>query len=179
MKELTQERLKELLDYDPDTGLFVWKVRRSGMAEAGSVAGNTNSTDYRRISCDYNSYLSHRLAFLFMEGSFPPALVDHINHDKADNRWANLRHVTKVENNRHNAMQTNNISGVTGVCWHKQNKKWRAFIHPDGKAIHLGSTSDKDEAIRWRKAAEVKYGFSPYHGQPKEAFARLDISDVT
>lgn len=178
MKELTQERLKELLDYDPDTGLFVRKVVRGGQ-KAGAVAGSVYNHGYVLVYVDRRRYYAHRLAFLFIEGSFPPEQVDHINHDKADNRWENLRPVTRQENQRHTSMNSNNTSGVAGVYWHKNKNKWVPKIWVDSKCIHLGCTSDKDEAIRWRKAAEVKYGFSPYHGQPKEAFARLNISDVT
>ena len=178
MKELTQERLKELLDYDPVTGLFVRKVERGGQ-KAGVVAGNIDNLGYIRVNVDYKAYRCHRLAFLFMEGVFPPDQVDHINHDRTDNRWDNLRHVTVQENQRHCAIRSTNKSGVTGVHWNKEKESWDSYINVDMKRIHLGRTSDKEEAIRWRKAAEVKYGFSPYHGQPKEAFARLNISDVT
>lgn len=178
MKTLTQERLKELLDYDPDTGVFVWKAWRGGTAKAGSVAGALRTDGYRQIELNRRRYYGHRLAFLYMEGAFPPDCVDHINHKKADNRWDNLRHVTNQENQKHKAMQTDNTSGVTGVYWNKSLGKWKSHIRVDGKSIYLGITHDKDEAIRWRKAAEVKYGFSPYHGLPKEAFARLDKSHV-
>ena len=177
MQELTQERLKELLDYDPDTGVFVWKVRRGGTIVAGSVAGCLHSSGYMHTKVDHKNYKMHRLAFLFMEGSFPPDQVDHINHDRADNRWENLRPVTNQENKRHTSMRIDNTSGVTGVC--REGRKWKVRIQVGEKRIYLGTTSDKDEAIRWRKEAEVKHGFSPYYGQPKEAFARLNISDVT
>lgn len=176
MEDLTQDRLKELLEYDPATGDFVWKVSR-GSRKSGSVAGYLRTEGYRALKVDRTLYYSHRLAFLFMEGSFPPAFVDHINHKEADNSWANLRHATNKENNRHKAMQSNNTSGIPGVYWHKQSGKWIAQIKVDGKDIYLGSTHDKEEARRWRKAAEVKYNFSEFHGQPLEAFARLDKSD--
>ena len=176
MKVLTQDRLKELLEYDPATGDFVWKVTRGGR-KAGSVAGTLGANGYRRIKVDRTPYYSHRLTFLFMEGSFPPDCVDHINHKEADNSWSNLRHATVEENNKHKSMQANNTSGITGVVWCKSRGKWQAQIFVDGKNIYLGLTHDFDEARRWRKAAEVKYGFSEFHGQPLEAFARLDKSD--
>jgi hypothetical protein len=175
MEDLTQERLKELLDYDPATGDFIRKVAR-GNRKAGSVAGTSRPDGYRQIMVDGRTYLSHRLAFLFMEGSFPPAFVDHINHKEADNSLANLRHATNKENGRHTAMHVNNSSGINGVSWNKRLGKWMACIRVDGKQIYLGITHDKEEARRWRKAAEVKYGFSEFHGQPLEAFARLDKS---
>lgn len=176
MKDLTQERLKELLDYDTDTGDFVRKVTRGGR-KAGSVAGCLRPDGYRIIKVDSTIYRSHRLAFLFMEGSFPPDQVDHINHKEADNSWSNLRHATAEENNKHKSMQSNNTSGITGVSWRKDIGKYEVYIKADFKKIHLGLTHDKEEAIRRRKAAEVKYNFSEFHGQPLEAFARLDKSD--
>lgn len=175
MKDLTQERLKELLDYDPATGLFVRKGDRGGH-KAGSVAGCLNQSGYILLKVDGPSFKAHRLAFLFMEGSLPPEDVDHINHDRADNRWSNIRAVTRRVNARHCSMNRLNVSGAAGVRWRENDGFWVSQITVDGKQIHLGTTTDKDEAIRWRKAAEVKYGFSPYHGQPLEAFARLDKS---
>jgi hypothetical protein len=96
--ELTQDRLRELLDYDPDTGIFTWMVnRRGGKAAVGVVAGSRNTDNYVSITVDGEEYLAHRLAFLYMTGAFPPKQVDHINTAKSDNRWCNLRACTSKE----------------------------------------------------------------------------------
>ncbi len=94
MTELTQKRLKELLHYDPDSGVFTWKVNRGGIAKAEVVAGCIGSHKYILINVDRKRYLAHRLAFLYMENHFPVNQVEHINRIKSDNCWGNLRHST-------------------------------------------------------------------------------------
>lgn len=91
MAELTAGRLKELLTYDPETGVFIWRGWRSGSAVAGSVAGSLHSDGYVCIKIGRCLYRAHRLAFLYMTGSRPIGQVDHINMNRADNRWCNLR----------------------------------------------------------------------------------------
>ena len=83
--QLTQERLKELLHYDPETGYFTWKISPNNAVKVGSVAG-TSMNNYIRIIIDHKAYLAHRLAFLYMEGYFPEHEVDHINRIRDDNR---------------------------------------------------------------------------------------------
>ena len=124
-KTLTQNRLKELLHYDPETGIFTWRVSRRG-AKSGSVAG-VHDNGYIRIKIDYELYLAHRLTFLYMEGYFPEYHVDHKNRIRDDNRWSNLRHVSRQCNQRNASIAKDNTSGITGVCWHKNNKKWISF----------------------------------------------------
>ena len=80
--------------------------------------------------------------------------VDHINHNKLDNRKANLREVTRTQNNMNHDIRSDNKSGVTGVIWGKQRKKWRSYICVNGKSYHLGEFKDKEDAIKARKQAE-------------------------
>lgn len=95
---LTQARLKSLLKYDPFTGNFWWKVNRRGTAKKNSVAGAVSTAGYRQIKINGPLYLSSRLAFLYMTGKWPKGYVDHINRNRADNRWENLRECTNAEN---------------------------------------------------------------------------------
>jgi hypothetical protein len=160
---IDQKRLKELLHYDPETGHFTWKVSR-GRANARGVAGYSDTNGYVLIKIDGKNYSAHRLAFLYIEGAFPQCEVDHINHDRADNRWANLRPVTRDQNMRNIPRYKNNTSGITGVRWIVEMQKWRAQISVNGKYHHLGLFEDFNEAVERRKLAEKEHGFHPNHG---------------
>ena len=142
---LTQERLKELLDYDTATGVFVRRVSR-GKAKAGNIAGYTHHEGYVLISIDGRKRLAHRLAWLYTYGYWPTSQLDHINRVRDDNRIENLREVTDQENHWNRGKQKNNSSGLTGVFWDKKSKKWRAYIYVCGKQKHLGLFDTQEEA---------------------------------
>lgn len=165
MSELTQKRLKEILNYDPETGIFIWIKALSNRKQIGDIAGCVNGKGYIVIGINRKDYRSHRLAWLYMTGEWPKDEVDHKNHDKSDNRWQNLRAATHLENGRNQKMCTNNTSGVTGVYWFERIKKWRAYIYVDRKNKYLGFFDDFFEAICVRKSAELKYGFHENHGR--------------
>jgi len=163
MKELlTQAELKELLHYNPDTGALTWLKSGKGRKANGETKGLNNG--YFTIRIKGRQYKSHRLAWLYVYGVWPKDQVDHINHITTDNRIANLREVTNQENHRNASLSKNNTSGVTGVYWHKQIKKWLASIHVDYKKTHLGCFDKFEDAIAARKKAENKYGFHENHG---------------
>jgi hypothetical protein len=153
---ITQERLKELLDYDPDTGVFTWKTAR-GCVVAGSVAGALNTNLYIYIKIDQKLYRAHRLVWLYIHGSLPGAEIDHVNRIRGDNRIANLRAATKSENGQNKPKYRNNTSGIPGVCWHKASQKWIAQIRHLGHSIHIGLYDDLEEAAAARAAAKAKY----------------------
>lgn len=163
---LTQDRVKELLTYDPLTGVFRWKVRRK--LKAGSVAGceftDRQGKKYWSIGVNGKMFLAHRLAWLFTHGQFPPEQIDHIDGNGLNNRLGNLRVVSNIENQRNARKRVDNTSGVSGVIWDKRDQKWRAQIRVNRKNIYLGLFTDKSEAISARKAAEIKYGFHANHG---------------
>lgn len=150
---LTQARLKELLYYDPETGVFTWKLRRGGTAKAGTVAGTPDSHGHIQIKLDSRLYLAHRLAFLYETGA-APAEVDHINQVKHDNRMCNLRPTTRSLN-RHNCPPSKaNKSGHRGVFWIERLNKWQAYISLGGKRTILGCFSAYDDAVSARRVAE-------------------------
>ena len=163
-EELTQERLKELLHYEPETGVFCRKVSVSSRAMSGDRVGTKNDQGYLMVTLDRMPCFVHRIAFLYMMGRWPYKM-DHINHDRSDNRWSNLREVTAKENNKNMSLASHNTSGFTGVSWCKTHKKWYAKIQVNGKAVRLGGFDDKDDAIACRQAANIKYGFHPNHGK--------------
>ena len=156
MTELTQERLQELLSYDPDTGIFT-NLKSRGTAKIGSVAGTKNSIGYVCIQIDSKKYLAHRLAWLYVHGNFPEKYLDHMNEIRDDNRIINLRLATNQENqhNRSSAKQ-DGTSGYLGVGWHKQHGKWIARIQLNGRRKHLGLFNTAEEASKAYVTAKRK-----------------------
>ena len=161
---ITQQRLKQLLDYDPTTGIFTWKVRRGGSAKAGSVAGCKKFDGYNYIKIDDKPCAAHRLAWLFIHGKFPNDQIDHINGVRDDNRIENLRDVDQFTNARNIAKRNDNTSGITGVCWHKVRNKWESRINIDGRKLHLGLFDCKATASYVAKHFRRKNGFTIRHG---------------
>ena len=156
--------MKDVFNYDPNTGVITWAVKRGNRYKAGDTAGHITDSGYMRISYKKKFYMVHRLAWFLTYGSWPNHSVDHINQDKTDNRLANLRDVTNAENQKNRSAYKNNKSGTVGVGWHKAAKKWVAQIGVEGSVIHLGTFNDKEEAVNIRKEAELKYGFHKNHG---------------
>jgi hypothetical protein len=156
---VTKERLRELLVYDPGTGIFTWikQATPSVRIQIGDVAG-TSHHGYRTISIDGVQYPAHRLAFLFMLGRWPVDQIDHVNLNRSDNRWLNLREATRSENAMNALVGRRNATGLKGVC--KNGNKWSARITIDQHVFHLGSFPSPQEAhaTYCRAAAE-------YHGK--------------
>ena len=144
---LSQQRLKELLSYDHETGLFTCIVSRSSNSQKGSVAGCKYSNSYIYIKIDGKKHLSHRLAWLYIYGNFPESFLDHINEIKNDNRICNLRLSTNQENT-HNVSKphVDNKSGYLGVSWNKREKRWKSFIGINGKNKYIGYFNSPEEA---------------------------------
>lgn len=165
---ITQERLKEVLAYEPSTGVFTWRIGRP-KAAAGAVAGGKNWKGYCVICVDGKRYRAHRLAWLYVHGAMPESQIDHINHDKLDNRIENLRVVTNLENHKNMGLFSDNTSGYTGVSFCKAKQKWTARIK-DGKVYrNLGYFADKLDAVAARETKKIELGYHPNHGLPKEA----------
>ena len=161
--QLTQARLKELLHYDPETGVFTNKTNRGKKAYAQEEAGGVSDPrGYRTICIDNNNHGAHRLAFLYMIGRFPDDQVDHIDGVTSNNRFINLRQATNCENAKNRRIQVNSTSGFVGVNWY--HGKWRVRIRSDGEAKYLGSFENLSDAVKARLDAEEKYGFHPNHG---------------
>lgn len=142
---ITQERLKELFNYDPETGLFTRKTAHNRW-QVGSVIGYKNTDGYVEAGVDKQYFGVHRLAFLFVHGYLPEE-IDHINGDKADNRIANLRTANRSINaqNKRKAPEGSR-SGVLGVTWHKASQRWVAQISLSGKKTHLGCFHEVGDA---------------------------------
>lgn len=154
---LTAERLRELMHYDPETGIFTRKVSTAPNARAGDVAGTLMQIGYIAISADNKTHYAHRLAWLYVHGNWPKEQIDHINRDRADNRIANLREVTIKQNQRNLSKASNNTSGHPGVHWRSDRAKWWALIESEGQKHYLGCYNTIEEAIAARKAGELRY----------------------
>lgn len=147
---LTQARLKELLRYDPETGVMTW-------LRSGKRAGTKHRLGYRNVVVDGKGYAEHRLAWLLVHGQWPEHDLDHINRVRDDNRLRNLRPATRSENCQNQPVRKSNKSGTTGVYLHGLSGKWAASINIAKKQRHLGLFDSVDQAIAARKAAEARH----------------------
>ena len=139
---LTQARLKEFLHYDPETGIFTWKVsrtKRAGRTQIGDIAGDIDKLGYGRVGIESKRYKTHRLAWFYMTGEWPIYDIDHINGNTTDNSFNNLRDICKSANmqNQRKARKDNS-TGYLGVEYNKTNKKFIASISIKGRKTHLG-----------------------------------------
>lgn len=174
----TPEQLRQLLRYDPETGELFWMER--GIEWFGSVwrmdAWNKRcsgkeaftSTHGERYKCGRvldRLKLAHRVIWAIQTGAWPDGDVDHIDGDRANNAWSNLRSVSRSENMRNAKRFKSNTSGHVGVWWSSQVSKWMAEIKVDGEKLHIGSYDRIEDAAAARKAAEVQHGFHENHGR--------------
>lgn len=162
---LTQEYLKTILEYNPDTGNFIWIKTLSNRIKTGSVAGCVKDKKYPCILIRIKNklYRAHRLVWLYIYGFMPNHEIDHINHNPSDNRLINLREVNRLDQMKNTGVRCDSISGITGVRWN--GFSYVATINIDGKKINLGSYSLIEEASAARDAANIIYGFHQNHGK--------------
>lgn len=142
---ITAERLRELLDYDPETGAFRWR-RGRGKMRAGALAGSLQSAGYSQIYIDGRNYTAHRLAWLYVTGRWPGGEIDHADGDRLNNRFANLRNASRSENNANSRRRYNNRSGYKGVSFFKSAGLFAACIAKDGRRFHLGYFQRAEDA---------------------------------
>jgi hypothetical protein len=143
--ELTAERLRELLSYDPETGNFKWRVTK-GRARAGDRAGCIYTRGYAYIRIGGAAYKAHRLAWLYVHGHWPKEFIDHINGHRADNRLVNLREANRIQNFANSRLSCSNTSGFKGVSWDKRWRKWISSIGSSGRTVYLGWFDTPEEA---------------------------------
>ena len=165
---LTQEKLKEILHYNPGTGDFI-RIKSRINQVVGSVDKNSG---YIRMMVDGKLYYAHRLAWLYVYGYFPKRDIAHKNRIYNDNRIKNLRVVSKQRNAKNRKISVTNTSGVAGVCWAKQESKWVATIGVSGKPKTLGYFKDLIDAVYARWEAENEYNW-PNCNTTSTAFNRL------
>jgi hypothetical protein len=161
--KLTQGRLKEVMSYEPNTGVFLWLIDRTNGVKAGDIVGCIESKGYKVTSIDGEAHKLHRLAFFYMTGEMPFLDVDHINGITSDNRWGNLRLVSVSENGKNRRLDKRSTSGISGVYHHRSG--WVARINSNGVRHRIGVYRDFFEACCARKSAELKLSYHPNHGR--------------
>lgn len=165
MPELTQSRVKELFDYNPETGDLVRIKYVAPKAKIGDIAGCKVHGSYTVLKVDKRQYGIHRIIWLWLYGAFPQGEIDHINQNKAYNTKKNLRDVSRRINSRNEKLRSLNTSGTMGVHWDKRRSKWMAQIRDnDGRRFMIGRFNSLADAISARKEAEKLYGYHQNHG---------------
>jgi len=158
MTELTQERLKYLLDYEPETGIFRWRVSAPSRPKPGKRAGCLKETEcgtYRVIRVDDRLYRSARLAWFYVHGRWPVGDTDHRDTDKLNDAIGNLREATRSQNNINGPAHAHSELGIRGVGIDKERGKYRAQIMKNGKNHMLGRFDTLEEARAARNRAVV------------------------
>jgi hypothetical protein len=165
---ITQERLKELLHYNPDTGLFTRAIDAGsgGQYKAGTLAGCKRKDGYVILSIDGKRYFAHRIAWIYMTGVLPDEQIDHKDLNRSNNIFGNLRQATDLQNRMNTRKRATNTSGFKGVMFERRRNKWISKMWVNHKQIHLGYFHNKEDAAKAYEKAAIKY-----HGD----FARTEL----
>lgn len=150
---ISAQELRNILQYDQETGVFTWMKKISYKAVIGNMAGSINKDGYRVISIFGRKYYGHRLAYLYMEGEWPDDLIDHINLDPSDNRWKNIRPANKSQNAANTSKSSGNSTGFKGVSLHAKAGKFQSHIYVNGKSKYLGLFDSPEDAHAAYQAA--------------------------
>lgn len=158
-RPLTHSLVRLLFDYHEE-GYLTWTSACPRVDRRGMRAGQLSvSSGYWDVMIYGRSYKLHRVIFLWHHGYMPEEVVDHEDRNRDNNKISNLRDVSKTCNNRNCEVRKDNVSGVCGVFWHKQSRKWEAKVRVASQGVTVGRFSDFVEAVKARHAAEVKYNW--------------------
>ena len=177
----SQNDILNLLDYDPETGALAWRTRPVSMFKDGNTSAAANCRGWNKrwagkpaFTADHNGYLAgniagkvvaaHRVIWRLMTGDIPD-VVDHINGNRSDNRWVNLRNGTQADNASNLPKRKNNSTGVTGVFWVAEARRWRCRVTKDRKPHNLGYFGCLGHAIKAHRDALTEMGFAEEHGR--------------
>jgi len=167
-RSIDVEVLRGLLDYDPKSGVLTWKHRQDARPQwnakcAGKIAGSLNkSIGYVTLRIFDKAYYAHRVAYALMTGEWPKNGIDHINGDRKDNRWDNLRPANQSQNMMNRRKSAKNSTGYKGVCYDKTHKVYVADIRANGKSIRIGryATPEEAHAAYCKASADLHGDFS-------------------
>jgi len=169
---IAPDELRERLAYDPETGMLTWASKPpkadgkpNNRIRVGAEAGWVDTTTgYRRLSLCHTFVYAHHAVWALCTGDWPSEQIDHINHDKLDNRISNLRLAPQAANTKNTSIRSNNTSGVNGVSFNRKNGLWYAYIRSEGRTYNLGHYAVLGDAASARKDAERRFGFHENHG---------------
>jgi hypothetical protein len=158
-KSIPVERLRELFDYDEDSGLVTWRVKvKHAGAPIGATAGSkSKAVGYIYVGVARELFLLHRVIWAMKTGTWPATEIDHIDLDRTNNRWSNLRLATRPQNSANGSLRSTNKSGLKGACWDRRRNCWRATITINWKHTHLGRFDTPEEAHAAYCEAARKY----------------------
>lgn len=156
MHELTHEELLSLLYYCSESGIFTWISDRGNQINKGNEAGGVNQEGYIEIKLFQRRYKAHRLAWFYMTGKWPE-VIDHINRERSDNRFCNLRECSVQQNSCNTGMSHRNTSGYRGVSKHKQSGKWKVDVKVNGRKLFFGLYEDIELAGLVAEEARAKF----------------------
>ncbi len=157
-RTISQEALKAILDYDPETGIFTSKIAR-WRYEIGDLVGCRRDDGYITICINRVTFYAHRLAWIYMTGEDPEHGVDHKNRNPSNNRWANLRAADQSKNMANSGILAKNTSGFKGVSLDKRNGRWKSYIGVRGELLWLGYHDTPEQAHEaYAKAAREHFG---------------------
>jgi hypothetical protein len=166
-RKLTPARLREALNYNPDTGIFTWKISKKGVIRKENAGCLDKQSNYLSITIDGLKNRCHRLAWLYIYSEFPVGMIDHIDRNRTNNRILNLRIVNFSKNSMNTSIRSDNTSGYRGVSWCNLTKKWAAYIWKDKKKIHIGLFDNIEDAAAAHKRASLElFGeYSSFYGK--------------
>lgn len=159
--DLTQEQVRGLFSYDPDSGVLRWKKPRYGPDR--SVAGVRHSGGYLSVGINYQHYLVHRVIWLYVHGEHPPE-IDHLNGIRNDNRLVNLRACPRTQNQQNAKLRKDNQAGIPGVNYNARVSRWQVRIQHDNVRYFIGLFERLEDAVAARKAAQETLKFGPNCG---------------
>lgn len=157
--------LKEVLEYNPITGELKWKTNQySRRVVVGSRAGSVSSNGYRYVQIFGTNYAEHHLIWFIQTGQWSNQVIDHINHKRDDNRWENLREVSRADNMRNQSKRTNTLSGEQGIWYCKRRDRYIAELTYNGKKVLQRQFKKFDQALQAREEKLAELGFHENHG---------------
>lgn len=167
-KNLSHKHVKECFHYEPSSGKLTWKISKARCVKIGQEAGWMRSDGYRQVEVDGTKFLVHRLIYFFIEGKFPPKEIDHIDGNKSNNRWNNIRACSRSENMSNAGPRRNNKLGIRGVYYDPKRRRYITRIRKGCTKKYIGSFKTKEEAARAYQEEQSKiFGEYAYPGETK------------
>jgi len=151
------QTLRPLLHYDPETGVLTWLQKLASRQYVGDAAGRRNHDGYVIVGIWHKRYCAHRLAWLYMTGGWPEHEIDHVDRDRSNNRWGNLRPATHKQNAENRSPRHDSSSRFVGVLWSSRDQAWRTVININGRKRHIGTHKSLLDAVAHRISASRKY----------------------